>query len=163
MARRLANLKMGPIARITHGSTNSPEYHAWGGMRQRCLNPKNRRWKDYGGRGITICARWASFENFLSDMGFKPKGTSLDRVNNDGNYEPSNCRWATPKEQRTNTRTFTLIEYEGITQSIEGWAAETGIKPHTLACRLRRGWSVEDAFHWPSNHKSKHRRRLKDK
>jgi hypothetical protein len=71
-------------------------------MRERCTNPKNKRFKDYGGRGIKVCDRWEQFENFYADMGIRPVGTTIDRKDNDGNYEPSNCRWATDAEQRAN-------------------------------------------------------------
>ena len=88
-----------------HLMSDSTEYNIWTSMKSRCLNPNNDAYKHYGGRGITICDRWLSrFENFYSDMGKRPDGRSLDRINNDGNYEPSNCRWATYKQQRANSR-----------------------------------------------------------
>lgn len=86
------------------GGKASPTYMSWQAMKQRCLNTKMARYSDYGGRGITVCERWLKFENFLEDMGERPKGLSLDRIENEGNYEPSNCRWATLSEQRINRR-----------------------------------------------------------
>lgn len=91
----------------THNQTYTREYATWKNMKQRCTNPKSPSWKWYGGRGITICKRWLnSFENFYKDMGTRPKGMSIDRENNKGNYTPKNCRWATPIEQANNKRAY---------------------------------------------------------
>ena len=90
--------------RKNYGLSETKEYHTWEAMKQRCLNKKHPGYKDYGGRGIKICDRWLEFENFLKDMGIAKKGLSLDRINNDGNYEPSNCRWADVYEQAINQR-----------------------------------------------------------
>jgi hypothetical protein len=88
-----------------HGGYGTAEYAIWSGMKQRCFNPRSKHFKDWGARGITVCDRWLSFPNFLSDMGFKPSPHhSIHRIDNDGNYEPSNCKWATAKEQCTNRR-----------------------------------------------------------
>ena len=89
---------------IKHGMYNTRTYHTWEQMKQRCLNPKATRFPTYGAVGILLCDRWLDFENFFLDMGLRPEGKTLDRINPFGNYEPSNCRWATPKEQQNNQR-----------------------------------------------------------
>lgn len=123
----------------THGMKHTKTYTSWRSMKDRCLNPKNEYFKDYGGRGIRVCERWmASFENFLADMGAAPPGKSLDRhPDMNGNYEPGNCRWATPKEQNRNRRSNVMITYNGKTQCISAWAEELGINRGTLQSRLQ--------------------------
>lgn len=115
------------IARSTkHGMTKSDTYKTWCELKQRCCNPKNHAYECYGGRGIKICDRWFnSFENFLEDMGERPsKEYSIDRINVNGNYEPSNCRWATDKEQCNNRRSNVIIQYKGRTQNLKQWCDE---------------------------------------
>ena len=107
-------------------------------MGQRCNNPKNPDYPRYGGRGITVCERWMTFENFLADMGEKPRGQSIDRINNNGNYEPGNCKWATQREQVRNSSHMRLITCNGETLCFKDWAARLKISPSSLYRRLKR-------------------------
>ena len=131
-----------------HKRTNnvSRVYSTWISMKRRCHSPKCKHYLDYGGRGITVCDRWQKFENFLEDMGEPWKGMSIDRIDVNGNYELSNCRWATKKEQANNTRRNHLLTLNGRTQTMTQWAEEIGIKSPTLRHRLRAGWSIERAL-----------------
>jgi hypothetical protein len=131
-----------------HGAVNSVEYTAWEGMKARCYNKNTPKYSEYGGRGISVCERWRnSFENFLLDMGIKPSNEhSLDRFpNNDGNYEPSNCRWATDYQQLRNTRRNVWIEYNGERIALTDLAKILGIHYITLRYQLRTK-SVEEAI-----------------
>ena len=129
----------------------SSEYSIWMNLRSRCYNPKNTRYDMYGGRGITVCQRWRDdFMNFLEDMGRRPSSDhSIDRIDNDGNYEPSNCRWATRSEQARNRRSSRFLEFGGRRITLAEWAEEIGIDKRTLHIRLKAGWSIERALTEP--------------
>jgi hypothetical protein len=129
----------------THGNSKkgkwSPEYAVWSSIKGRCLNPNNPAYKNYGGRGIKICERWAnSFENFLQDVGKRPSlRHSFDRYpDNNGNYEPGNFRWATKKQQADNRRTSRWYEYDGIKLVLEDWARKLGVSRSTLSNKLKK-------------------------
>jgi AraC-like DNA-binding protein len=122
-------------------------YRSWAGMISRCSNPKDKDYADYGGRGIRVCPRWKeSFANFGDDMGPKPNGMSLDRRDNNGNYEPANCRWATRSMQMNNTRRNRHITFNRETLTLTEWARRRGVHPGTLYNRLQHGWEVERAL-----------------
>ena len=132
----------------THGMTRTRTYSSWAGMIGRCENPKNDKYRYYGERGIKVCERWHSFELFLTDMGERPTSAhSLDRINNDGDYEPSNCRWALQKTQNRNRRSNVFVEYHGESMCLKDWAQRLGMSYGLLYQRIRRyGWDVEKAF-----------------
>ena len=133
--------------RMSHGKSESRTYAAWCNMKQRCLNRSNNHYRYYGGRGIQICERWKnSFESFLADMGQRPIGLTLDRINNDGNYEPGNCRWTDTFTQARNTRKNRIITMNGHTKTLSQWAEETGLNGGLISRRLKRGWPVELAL-----------------
>lgn len=120
------------------------EQSTWYNILQRCTNPKSPSWKNYGGRGITICDRWRnSYANFFADMGPRPAGMSIERKDRDGHYEPNNCHWASAAEQSRNTRRNKRITFQGETLCLKDWAARLDVRYNTLVLRLLRGWSVE--------------------
>lgn len=130
------------------------EYSAWANMKTRCNNPNYYLFDRYGGRGVTYCDRWESFSEFLSDMGDAPsKYHSLDRIDNDGIYEPSNCRWATNITQGNNKSTNRIIEYDGRAMSLSDWCRELGTNYESTQMRLDRGMSIEKAFTLPAGFK----------
>jgi hypothetical protein len=134
----------------TSGGHQTREYKAWLHLRARCENKSARDFARYGGRGIKVCGRWASFENFMADMGPRPSADySIDRINVDGNYEPNNCRWATQKQQQMNRRDNIRISAFGRTMLASEWSAETGLKERTIMWRIRHGWSHEKAVSSP--------------
>lgn len=151
----LAKLKITPDRRTKHGCSHgvqrTTEYTIWCGMRQRCLNPTAKDFARYGGRGIKICERWDNFLVFLKDMGFRPNGKMLERKDNNGDYGPDNCIWATPHEQALNRRrhfrTFFIIQ--GIRASFVQHCERIGIRPQCVMHRLTRGWDEEEAFTYP--------------
>jgi hypothetical protein len=131
-------------------AAQSDEYRSWRALVERCTNSHHKNYKDYGGRGITVDPRWlgpAGFENFLADMGPRPKSYTIERKDNNGPYSPENCRWATRMEQGSNKRGARLVTYQGRTQCLSAWAAELGVGYMSLWHRVvRRGQSLEEVL-----------------
>lgn len=143
--KREINSRLRGVAR--HGMSKSPEWGVWKGMRRRCSNPKDPRFVDYGGRGIRVCDRWQSFDNFIADMGRRPAaGFDIDRTNNNGDYEPSNCRWVPRAVNLRNTRRNRRLTFRGETMTAAEWAKRLGLHTATLYSRLDYGWSTERAL-----------------
>jgi hypothetical protein len=115
-------------------------------MRRRCQDRNATAYANYGGRGITVCDRWQTFENFAADMGPMPEGFTLDRIDGNGNYEPANCRWASYTQQARNLRTNRMLTCDGETHCVSEWAEIKGMSVKTLGTRLSRGWTVERAL-----------------
>lgn len=144
----------------THGDCKSAEYRAWMAMKDRCSNPNHVSNKPYHDRGIAVCEKWIhSYENFLEDMGRKPNPKmTLDRIDNDGNYNPDNCRWATIKQQNNNSRHCRIIEYKGERRSMSQWADLYNITSSLLRGRIDKGgWDIEKALLTPVKITNKNR------
>jgi hypothetical protein len=126
-------------------------YRSWQMMKDRCTNPKSPNYKNYGGRGIVFTSDWADYNVFKDDMGERPSTDySLDRINNDGNYSPDNCRWATREEQNNNRRSSRILDFGGRSMSVSQWARSVGIKEKTLYARINdHGWTVSKALSKP--------------
>lgn len=137
----------------THGATTLGvadrtwrTYRSWCHMMSRCNYPRHNRYYRYGGRGIQVCERWRKFENFFADMGLRPTGAQIDRIDNNGNYEPANCRWATSKEQGRNRSDVRKVTYLGETRCLSEWCELLGLEYSRTKWRVRRGWLPEVAF-----------------
>ena len=138
----------------THGDTpkkgHAVEYAVWRSMKARCYNPKNKAYASYGGRGITVCDPWQSYAVFLSDMGRRPSPNhSIDRLDNNGNYCKTNCRWVTHQEQIDNRRNTRMLTWNDQTKPLGTWAKELDIPYHYIHTRLYHGWSVDRALSTP--------------
>lgn len=142
--------------RTKHGLSRTPEYRAWQTMRLRCLEPANPAYRNYGGRGITVCERWRdSPTNFLTDLGPKPSPNhELDRIDNDGPYAPWNCRWVLRSENDRNRRNNVWIEFRGERRTMAEWCERYGLRDDTLRSRLKNGWTVERAITTPARSKA---------
>lgn len=133
-----------------HGGKGTKLYEVWYSMIRRCTHKTSSGYENYGGRGISVCEEWQKSFPAFRDWAFAnvySDGLTIDRINNNGNYEPSNCRWATKKEQANNQSTTLHIEYNGVSHTLQEWAELLGINPHTLYARIyRMNWSIERAF-----------------
>lgn len=137
-------------SRRTHGLSQTNEYNAWTQIKRRCLNSRSKDYAKYGGRGISICEKWLSYEGFLADMGKRPTAKhSIDRIDNDGNYEPGNCRWATYTEQNRNRRNTLFVTIDEVTRPLREWSEISGINHVCIYERLRQGVDAKRAVFSP--------------
>ena len=149
------------ISRVTsHGQSRSPEYRAWVGMKMRCENETNGAYCKYGERGIRVCERWQTFENFFADMGPKPSPKhTLDRIDGTKGYSPDNCRWASHKEQQRNLKNNVYLEHDGKSLIAADWAVIVGIDAKTIQSRVTKlGWTTEEALTLPLHFHHKHKK-----
>lgn len=129
----------------THGKSRAGVYSSWNSMMGRCYNESHTHFNFYGAAGVSVCSEWQSFEGFFADMGDRPEGCTIDRIDNNLGYQRGNCRWATKKEQANNRRNSKPIECFGLSMNVRDWSKATGIPWQTIDGRLRRGWTAEKA------------------
>lgn len=134
---------------LTHRLSRTYTYKSWKEMRKRCLNKNHKSYPDYGGAGIGICKRWDNYLNFLADMGERPHGCVIDRINNKKGYSPANCRWATPLESSRNRSHLKKYTFNGVTKYRWQWVLEAKISDQLIRTRLWKGWTFEDALMRP--------------
>lgn len=137
-------------AKSTHRMSQTKLYRVWAAMISRCYNRNSSGFEHYGGRGIGVCDRWFEFENFYRDMGNPLPKQTLERIDNDADYSPDNCRWATMREQARNRRSTHYLTIDNLSLSIAEWASRTGIKPSIISERVRRGWPHKEAAFKPT-------------
>lgn len=139
----------------THGMSRtadgriSPTYLSWQRMKARCLNPNASDYRHYGGRGIMVCERWFKFENFFADLGERPAGLELDRIDTNGHYEPTNCRWVTKRQNARNRRSTVMVTVNGVSRSATEWDEVTGLGRDTCSQRIKAGWDPVKAATTP--------------
>ncbi len=143
----------------TKNNDSRKVYAIWASMKARCSNPNNISYHYYGGRGIQVCDRWKTFENFLADMGEKPDNYSLERVDVNGDYNPQNCIWILRSEQSLNTRRTIYLTLDNLTYPLMEWSRKIGISADILRTRKRLGWTDEEALLYPSNRGVKMRKK----
>ena len=145
-----ASTSCGCVHQESHGMSGSRVYKVWASMKRRCLNEGDRYYSNYGGRGIGVCDRWMSFSNFINDMGLPPKGCDLDRIDNNGNYSPENCRWATRRDNMNNRRNNVRLTVDGVTRTASEWEEHYGVPQDVIRLRVNRyGWGDSDAVKIP--------------
>lgn len=144
------NMRQASMQQTTHNLSRHPLYPVWRAMHARCYKQTSEQFNNYGGRGIKVCDRWHDVQNFIADMGERPRGYLIERINNDGNYEPSNCRWSSPYEQSINRRITVMLTVDGITKPVAEWSKETGIHYKALTERIKLGWDPKDIVTKPS-------------
>lgn len=146
------------LVKTYQGSTKHPYYETWRNMKQRCCNEKRKDYKNYGGKGVKVCDEWKNdFQQFCADMGTRPDGYLLDRIDYNGNYEPNNCRWVSVAKSSRNKSNNNYIELNGVAKTIGDWSRLLGGHKSLVRSRLKQGWSIEKAITTPANSKL-HRR-----